>query len=235
MSALDAWHEAEAWTKNSNGRVDLAFPGRSGTYEAMKNAHLDESYRKANELLESEQFDEALHEFDAILDLDGTYEDAPALRVVAYEPRYRAVLKRKRQGGFVKHTRSLARSSMNASYKDASGVVKRLWRKGATIALVEFQSGSSLVNLEVKVQSMVEQRLMDTDDPFLKVVDREVGPHSAGQNMGMNGLTSGGDVELGNILGAKALLKATITTANHSVGPLTSASKSATNNTKSSG
>ena len=29
---------------------------------------------------ECEQFDEALREFDAILDLDGTYEDAPALR-----------------------------------------------------------------------------------------------------------------------------------------------------------
>ena len=78
------------------------------------------------------------------------------------------------------------------------------------------------MNLEVKMQSMVEQRLMATDDPFLKVVDREVDLILQEQNMGMNGLTSGGDVELGNILGAKALLKATITSANHTKGPLTS-------------
>ena len=91
-----------------------------------------------------------------------------------------------------------------------------------TIALVEFKNGSSLLNLEVKVQSMVEQRLMDTDDPFLKVVDREsLGLILQEQNMGMNGLTSGGDVELGNILGAKSPSEGHHL-GNHTKGPLTS-------------
>ena len=166
-----------------------------------------------------------MREFDAILDLDGTYEDAPALRVVATASLVTEAVQKRRGGRFREAYKVFGEViDEDASYKDASERRQASLEEGRfTIALVEFKNGSSLVNLEVKVQSMVEQRLMDTDDPFLKVVDREsLGLILQEQNMGMNGLTSGGDVELGNILGAKALLKATITTANHSVGPLTS-------------
>jgi tetratricopeptide (TPR) repeat protein len=229
--ALDAWHDAEAWDNKLEAvGVNLAFPeAKRPTYETVKNAHLDESYRKANALLEEEAFDEALREFDAILELDGTYEDAQALRVVAYcEPKYRSGAEAQEAERFREAYRKFGEVvDEDASYKDASERRQAALEEGRfTVALVEFKNGSSLVNLEVKVQSMVEQRLMDTDDPFLKVVDREsLGLILQEQNMGMNGLTSGGDVELGNILGAKALLKATITTANHSMGPLTSSKR----------
>ena len=225
--ALDAWHDAEAWdTKLEAVGVNLAFPdAKRALYETVKNAHLDESYRKANELLEEEAFEEALREFDAILDLDGSYEDAPALRVVAYcEPLYRSGATAQEAGRFREAYSTFGKVVQeDAAYKDAAARREASLTEGRfTIAMVEFKNGSSLVNLEVKMQSMVEQRLMTTDDPFLKVVDREsLGLILQEQNMGMNGLTSGGDVELGNILGAKALLKATITTANHSIGPLT--------------
>ena len=188
--ALDAWHEAEAWDQKLEAvEVDLAFPeAKRATYETVKNAHLDESYRKANELLESEQFDEALREFDAILDLDGTYEDAPALRVVAYcEPRYRSGAEAQEAGRFREAYKVFGEViDEDASYKDASERRQASLEEGRfTIALVEFKNGSSLVNLEVKVQSMVEQRLMDTDDPFFEGGgSREFGPHSAGAEHG---------------------------------------------------
>ena len=219
--ALDAWHDAEAWDNKLEAvGVNLAFPeAKRATYETVKNAHLDESYRKANALLEEEAFDEALREFDAILELDGTYEDAQALRVVAYcEPKYRSGAEAQEAERFRDAYRMFGEVvDEDASYKDASERRQAALEEGRfTVALVEFKNGSSLVNLEVKVQSMVEQRLMETDDPFLKVVDREsLALILQEQSMGMSGLTSGGDVEIGNMLGAKALLKATITTCDH--------------------
>ena len=79
--------------------------GQGATYETVKNAHLDASYRQANILLEQEMFDEALVEFDAILKLDPAYQDAPALRNVSYcEPRYRRGVWPKRRTNSVPHT-----------------------------------------------------------------------------------------------------------------------------------
>ena len=225
--ALDAWHDAEAWDSKLDAvGVDLAFPeGKRATYETVKNAHLDESYQKANELLEQESFEEALRELDAILELDNTYEDAPALRNVAYcEPRYRRAVEAQDASRFREAYKEFGEVvAEDASYKDAADRRLESLEEGRfAVALVEFKNGSSIVNLEVKMQSMVEQSLMGSDDPFLKVVDREsLALILQEQSMGMNGLTSGGDVEIGNILGAKALLKATITSANHTQTRLT--------------
>ena len=220
-TALDAWHDAEAWdAKLEAVGVDLAFPeAKRAMYETVKNAHLDESYRQANILLEQEMFDEALAEFDAILQLDPTYQDAPALRNVAFcEPRYRAGVKAQEGERYREAHAALSElTNTDPDYKDASQRLSDVLEEGRfTVALVDFKNGSSRLNLDVKIQSLVEQALMGSEDPFLKVVDREsLALILQEQSMGMSGLTSGGDVEIGNMLGAKALLKATITTCDH--------------------
>jgi tetratricopeptide (TPR) repeat protein len=220
-TALDAWHRAEAWdSKLEAVGVDLAFPeAKRATYESVKNAFLDASYRQANILLEQEMFDEALLEFDAILELDATYQDAPALRNVAFcEPRYRrGVVAQEGERFREAHKEFADITATDSGYKDASDRLTQVLEDGRfTVALVEFKNGSSRMNLEVKIQTLVEQALMNSDDPFLRVVDREsLALILQEQSMGLSGLTSGGDVEIGNILGAKALLKATITTCDH--------------------
>ncbi len=220
-TALDAWHDAEAWDKKLEAvGVDLAFPeAKRATYETVKNAHLDASYRQANILLEQEMFDEALVEFDAILKLDPAYQDAPALRNVSYcEPRYRRGVVAQEADQFRAAHREFSEvTDTDPTYKDATTRLANVLEDGRfTVALVDFKNGSSRVNLEVKIQSLVEQALMGSEDPFLRVVDREsLALILQEQSMGMSGLTSGGDVEIGNLLGAKALLKATITTCDH--------------------
>jgi len=220
-SALDAWHRAEAWDgKLGAVGVQLAFPeAKRATYESVKNAHLDASYRQANILLEQEMFDEAVVEFDAILKLDPTYLDARKLRQVAYcEPKYRLGVTAQESDRF-REAYKLFSAVVNedAGYKDATTRQADALASGRfTVALVEVKDGSSKVNLEVKIQTLVEQALMNSTDPFLKVVDREsLSLILQEQSMGLSGLTSGGDVEIGNLLGAKALLKATITTCDH--------------------
>ena len=230
-NALGAWHDAEAWdAKLEAVGVSLAFPeAKRATYETVKNAHLDETYRKANVLLEAEDFDAALAEFDGILALDATYEDAPALRNVAYcEPRYREGVAAQQDERFrAAHTSFTELSATDAGYKDVAERLNQVLEDGRfTVAMVEFKNGSSRLNLEVKMQSLVEQVLMASKDPFLRVVDREsLSLILQEQSMGLKGLTAGGDVEIGNILGAKALLKATITTCDHRQTPLRSSYK----------
>jgi hypothetical protein len=91
---------------------------------------------------------------------------------------------------------------------------------------VEFKNATTRPNVEVKMQSLVEQSLMGSSDPFLKVVDREsLMLILQEQQMGMSGLTSTGDVEIGNLLGAKALLKATVTMHAHNQSPLKKSTK----------
>jgi tetratricopeptide (TPR) repeat protein len=220
-TALDAWHDAEAWNeKLSAVGVDLFFPeAKRASYEAVKNAHLDATYRQANILLEQEMFAEALLEFDAILALDPTYQDAPALRNVAFcEPRYReGVLAQETDRYRAAHSQFAEVVGADASYKDANDRLNQVLEDGRfTVAMTEFKNGSSRVNLEVKIQTLAEQALMSSEDPFLKVVDREsLALILQEQSMGMSGLTTGGDVEIGNLLGAKALLKATVTTCDH--------------------
>ena len=177
-TALDAWHDAEAWdAKLEAVGVDLAFPeAKRAMYETVKNAHLDESYRQANMLLEQEMFDEALAEFDAILQLDPTYQDAPALRNVAFcEPRFRAGVKAQEGERYREAHAALSElTNTDPDYKDASQRLSDVLEEGRfTVALVDFKNGSSRLNLDVKIQSLVEQALMGSEDPFLKVVDRE--------------------------------------------------------------
>lgn len=230
-AAIEAWQRAEAWDQKLEAvGASLAFPeAKRAQFEAVKNAHLDATYRQANILLEQEMFAEAQLEFDAILALDPAYLDASQLRNVAYcEPRYRAgVLAQEADRYREAHAQFSDLVATDASYKDASSRLSQVLEDGRfTVALLEFKNGSTRPNLEVKIQSLVEQALMQTEDPFLRVVDREsLSMILQEQSMGMSGLTSTADVELGNLLGAKALLKATITTCNVQIGRVSSSTK----------
>ena len=216
--ALSAWDKAVAWDKKLSAvGADLAFPeAKRAIYEGVKNAHLDETYRDANVLLEQENFAQALLKFDEVLRLDPAYQDAAALRNTAYcEPRYReGVLSQENEQLRSAHKVFKEIVDADAGYRDAADRLAQVLEDGRfTVALTEFKNGSSRINVEVKLQSLVEEALMGSSDPFLKVVDREsLAMILQEQSMGLNGLTSNGDVEIGNLLGAKALLKATITT-----------------------
>ena len=147
-TALDAWHDAEAWDKKLEAvGVDLAFPeAKRATYETVKNAHLDASYRQANILLEQEMFDEALVEFDAILKFDPTYQDAPALRNVSYcEPRYRRGVVAQEADQFrAAHREFSELTDTDPTYKDATTRLANVLEDGRfTVALVDFKNGSS--------------------------------------------------------------------------------------------
>ena len=197
------------------GGGELAFPeAKRATYE-RENAHLDETYRDANVLLEQESFAQALLKFDEVFAGSCVPRRGRPAQHRYCEPRYReGVLAQENEQLRTAHKVFKEIVEADAGYRDAADRLMQVLEDGRfTVALTEFKNGSSRINVEVKLQSLVEEALMGSADPFLKVVDREsLAMILQEQSMGLNGLTSGGDVEIGNLLGAKALLKATITT-----------------------
>ena len=81
-----------------------------------------------------------------------------------------------------------------------------------TVAVIGFQNGSDRPNLENKFRTYVMQEMANSSDPFLKVVDRENQQMILQeQQLALSGmLDENTAVEVGGLLGAKALLKGTV-------------------------
>jgi hypothetical protein len=181
-------------------------------YSQVKNSHMDDLYRAASRALEDEKFDAALTDLTEILRLDPTYKDARALADVAYcEPRYRqgtTALAAKTYRAA--HTAFKACTDRLATYKDAAARRDEALAAGQfTVALLPFANGTTRVNVDTKLRSYVQQRLSESTDPFLKIVDRE---NQAlilqEQQMALSGvLNATTAVQVGGLLGAKAMLK----------------------------
>jgi len=213
-AAVKAYEEADAYFKKVDAvGVRLDFPEtKRMAYNQVKNSHMDDLYRKASRALEEEQFDAALTDLTEILRLEPAYKDARALADVAYcEPRYRqgtAALAAKTYRAA--HTAFKACTDRLATFKDAAARRDEALAAGQfTVALLPFANGTTRVNVETKLRSYVQQRLSESTDPFLKIVDRE---NQAlilqEQQMALSGvLNATTAVQVGGLLGAKAMLK----------------------------
>jgi hypothetical protein len=118
----------------------------------------------------------------------------------------------------VEHWRS-AYADFNActlrdvDFKDAKILLGECLKKGQFgIALVNFENGSSRTGMENKLKSYVEQALGNSQDPFLHLVDRENQQLILKeQQLSLSGVIDANSaVEVGGLMGAKALLKATV-------------------------
>ena len=181
----------------------------------MKNDHLEEVYEEAVAHLENEAFGESLRDFDEVLRLDPKYKDAKSLADIAYcEPLYRNGLKALER----EHWRS-AYDDFNACvardthFKDAKFLRDECLENGQfAIALVNFENGSNRLGMETKLKSYVQQALAESQDPFLHLVDRENQELILQeQQLTLSGvIDANSSVEVGGLMGAKAILKGTV-------------------------
>ena len=215
--AVAAFEAAEAY----NARVAklgirlLFMESARQAYELVKDAHMDELYQAGLTALETEDFEEAVTQFEEVVRLDPEYEDAAHLADVAFcEPRYRE--------GTSAMDRSHWRTALNAleavikrdaEFKDASELKTTVLEKGRfAIALVDFENGSNRAGMETKLRSFVQQSVAESNDPFLLLVDRENQDLILQeQQLALSGVLDGNTtVEVGGILGARAILKGTV-------------------------
>lgn len=215
--AVAAFEAAEAY----NARVAklgirlLFMESARQAYELVKDAHMDELYQAGLTALETEDFEEAVTQFEEVVRLDPEYEDAAHLADVAFcEPRYRE--------GTSAMDRSHWRTALNAleavikrdaEFKDASELKTTVLEKGRfAIALVDFENGSNRAGMETKLRSFVQQSVAESTDPFLLLVDRENQDLILQeQQLALSGVLDGNTtVEVGGMLGARAILKGTV-------------------------
>ena len=195
--------------------VRLLFPEtKRALFESVKNAHVEEIYVEANEHLEIKQYYEAQILFERIEELVPGFKDAAVLGNYAFcKPTYESADKAMADG-YYRTAYRLFNSVVHRdySYKDAVNRKAEALETGLyTIALMKFENGSNRNNIHTKVSSYVEQKLMSSSDIFLKVVDREsIDLILQEQQLELSGLTSGAELEVGSLLGAKAILKGTV-------------------------
>ena len=216
-SAVSAYEKAKAYqTKVERLGIGLLIlSDTEAAYNRVKNDHLEEVYEEALTHLEAEEFRESLADFEEVIRLNADYKDARTLANVAYcEPLYRNGLLALE----AEHWRSAyadfkACETHDADFKDAKTLRDECLEKGQFgIALVNFENGSSRTGMENKLKSYVEQALGNSQDPFLHLVDRE---NQAlilkEQQLSLSGVIDGNSaIEVGGLMGAQALLKATV-------------------------
>jgi len=101
----------------------------------------------------------------------------------------------------------------DAEFKDASELKTTVLEKGRfAIALVDFENGSNRAGMETKLRSFVQQSVAESNDPFLLLVDRENQDLILQeQQLALSGVLDGNTtVEVGGMLGARAILKGTV-------------------------
>lgn len=184
-------------------------------YEQVKNAHLDDLYTAGLKALETENFEEALGQFEEVTRLKPDYEDAAHLADVAFcEPLYRSANSALDQAHWRTAFDALDRVLLrDAQFKDAAELKATALEKGRfTVALVAFENGSNRTGMETKLRSFVQQSVAESNDPFLILVDRENQELILKeQQLALSGVLDGNtSVEVGSMLGAKAILKGTV-------------------------
>ncbi|MAO46765.1 MAG: hypothetical protein CL823_06400 [Crocinitomicaceae bacterium] len=231
-SAISSFQKADNYyNKLQAVNVSVEFPiVKRNQFESVKNAHVEEIYVEGSAHLEKARYEEALEIFERIEELVPGYKDAKKLGDYSYcKPRY--------DKGKEAHDSELYRTSYNLFSEiverdsDFEDAVKRkaeaLETGRYTIALLKFENGSNVRNVHTKLSAYVEQNLMGSHDPFLTIVDREsLEMILQEQHLELSGLTSGTELEIGSLLGAKAILKGTVMSCSHSQTSLRTENKS---------
>lgn len=226
--AVAAYLEAKSYQERI-GRlgVVLDIPDHyKADFERVKGEHLVDLYNEGQALLEKQDFKSAEAVFAKIARLEPNYKDANSLQAIAYlEPLYRAGKTDLAAGAFRKAYESLNNVvAKDASYKDASALRQECLAKGQfTIAVLPFTATSlKRTDIPAKVQAYSMTALTETNDPFLKVVDREnLERILAEQRLSLSGVVDEQTaVRVGNLMGAQAVLIGTVVDYREEAGEL---------------
>ena len=182
--------------------VDLLIPASViADHEDLLDDHLVELSDLGHQQLDEEDFSGAEATFREILRLDAGYGDAAELLTVARaEPRYRAGRAALDEGLFREAYASLGEVvGLDAQYKDTefAGGGPELGR--FNLAVTDFESRNRDRDVALELRSGIQNGLLNSDDPFLGVVDRTLREDIlAEQELSLSGL-SDETVEVGEL------------------------------------
>jgi len=180
-------------------------------FEKVKGEHLIELYNEGQGLFEREEFAAAEKVFARIAKLEPNYKDASSLQDVAYlEPLYRTGKSELEAGNYRKSYAAFTKvMDKNSAYKDSKTLRQDALTQGQFIvAVLPFTSSDKGTAMASKVQAHAMTALIETNDPFLKVVDREnLDRILEEQRLSLSGVVDEQTaVKVGNLMGAHAVL-----------------------------
>jgi curli biogenesis system outer membrane secretion channel CsgG len=228
-SAVYAYHTARDFRDKIQGvGVTLILADfYEADYRKAKDAYLGELYEEGTSLLEEEKFAEASAKFDEIKKLDPSYKDTKDLGDVAYlEPLYQQGVK----AMSVQHYREAYEAfdkviARKLDYKDAVSRKKECLERGTyTIALMSFENASGTPGVDAKVSAYTLDAITAINDPFLRIVDREnLEAIISEQHLQLSGVIDENTaVQVGQLVGAQALLTGTVLSYGEKKGTLRS-------------
>lgn len=194
-------------------------------YEYSKSEHLRALYSEANDLMADRRFDEAKIKFREVISLDPNYKDAGELKGIAVnEPLYISATEHFDAGRYRKAYYDLNKIFTNdRDYRDVAVLRSEALELGRyPIALTPFENASGVRDVEKRVYAYFLTSLSRLDDPFLRIVEREnMEMILDEQRLSLSGIVDESTASrVGNLLGAKALLTATVLNYNKKPGKM---------------
>lgn len=212
--------------------VDLNIPPQYiADFEQLKEAYLTEQYEIGLGYLDKENYTAAETVFKEIGKLEPNYKDSKNLENIAYiEPFYR-----KGKTGLEENKYRTAYYAFDEvintdpNYKDAKELREEALEIGlVTLGIISFENGTNIKNANKKAEAFILNSLSNTDDPFLKVLDRtNFDQLIEEQRLNLSGVVDESTAaEAGKLLGVKFLLGGTILQITKEVGKLSKIKKS---------
>jgi tetratricopeptide (TPR) repeat protein len=175
--AVQKYREAKNFQDMCSPFVDLEIPSYyKDYYEESETTYKNDLYEKANELIYEEKYKDADRELKKIIDLDPTYKDAKELAsMTTAEPMYRKGVKLFEAGKYRESYAMMKRViDQKGSYKDAIDYRDNALEEATiTIAVSPFDvSNNNQKRIAEKINGSITQSLVNSENPFIKVVDR---------------------------------------------------------------
>lgn len=223
--AIDAYLDAEAYKKSlENVSVNLNIPPQyTQDFNELKKVYLLELYEQGLVYLDQEDYDSAELVFREIVRLEPDYKDTKKLKDIAYiEPFYRKGISALEENKYrSSYNAFLEVLSINPKYKDSEELQEIALKAGmVNIGLIHFENATQFKNAQKKIEAYNLDALVQTKDPFLKVIDRtNYEQLLTEQKINLSGAVDESTAsEAGKLLGVKWLLGGTLLEINKIIG-----------------
>lgn len=202
-------------------------------YKQVKGEYLVQLYTQGHDLLDGKDYAAAETVFGKIAKLEPGYKDAGSLQQIAYlEPLYLAGKQALASGQFrLAYGKFDNVVAANAVYKDAAALKQQCVDKGRyAIAVLPFSvpgASPALTAQAATLQAYVISAIVDANDPFIQVVDRDnMQKILDEQKLGMSGVVDESTaVSAGKLLGAKAVVMGNVMAYGEDAGRLRRSTK----------
>lgn len=231
--AIYSYLSAKAFKdKLASVNVDLNIPPQYiADFEQLKAAYLAEQYEIGLGYLDKENYLAAEAVFKEIGKLEPNYKDSQNLERIAYiEPFYRkgktALEENKYRTAYYAFDEVII---SDPDYKDSKELRDEALEIGLlTLGFINFENGTNISNANKKAEAFILNALSNTNDPFLKVIDRTNFKQLIEEHrLNLSGVVDESTAaEAGKLLGVKFLLGGTLLQITKDTGKLNKIKKS---------